>query len=141
MSHDDFSGWLCRRLDLPEGDSVVCYYYRNDKKNVSLYDINHNIFRLDKEGRVIWQVTRDERGKLNLEEWNEHALARGDEEWREPFTSFGLIFPDGRRESADIMRWRPGCIVSVSSCSGQDYELDVDKGVIVNVTPHRQRPW
>jgi hypothetical protein len=106
-----------------------------------LHDINHNIFRLDPQGNIVWQVKRDERGKLKLEEWNERAARGEEEEWREPFMGFGLVHSDGRFETGDVLQWQPGCVVKASSFSGQAYELDVDQGVIFNVTPHRQRSW
>ena len=141
MSKDTSRVFSWKTLQMPNNESVVIAFGYQEGGALSLYDSNHNIFRLDKDGKVIWQVQRDERGKLNLQEWNERALRGEVEEWREPFMSFALIHQDGRTESSDSMTWEPGCVVKVSSLNGQDYELDVDKGVIVNVTPHRQRPW
>jgi hypothetical protein len=141
MSKETSRVFSWKSLLMPNNERVVIAFGYQEGETLSLYDSNHNIFRLDGEGKVIWQVRRDDRGKLNLEEWNQRASRGEVEEWREPFMGFALIHPDGRVESADSMTWKPGCVVKVSSINGQDYELDVDTGIIVNVTPHRQRPW
>jgi hypothetical protein len=140
-----------KTLLLPKQEKIVVafgYEETGEKAPLSLYDSNHNIFRLDSQGKIIWQVRRDEKGKLKLEEWNERAARGEEEEWREPFMTLSIVYPDGHHnhdpttgEPPDIAEWYQGCKVIVSSFSGQAYELDVDQGIIFNVTPHRQRPW
>jgi hypothetical protein len=130
-----------KTLLLPNNEKIVISFGYEENEAMSLYDSNHNIFRLDAQGEVVWQVQRDEQGKLNWDALHEHGRSRGEDGWREPFMSFGLVHADGRVESGDMLEWKPGCVVNVSSISGQDYQLDVDKGIITNITPHRQRPW
>ncbi len=140
MSYHDFNGWFHRQLDMPDGGRIVCFYYRNECGKVSLHDINHNIFRLNAQGEVVWQVRREEKDELTLEQVNKNWQAIGQGEWREPFMGFGLVHSDGRTESGDSLVWQPGCVVKVVSSIGHDYELDVEQGLIVNLTPG-QRPW
>ncbi|GAA4340140.1 hypothetical protein GCM10023165_19900 [Variovorax defluvii] len=148
MSVEDFEGWRYCTVLLPEEERLVCYFFRNGESQVSCYDENHNVFRLDRDGNVIWQVQRDEQGKLNWEAMDEHARVRGEDGAREPFTKLLVVQPDGTRRrnpkdgsALDVDEWVPGCKVFSDSADGQIYEIDIEAGVARNVTPHRQRRW
>lgn len=149
MSVLDFQGWYARRIVLPGDDVLICYYYRNHCKEVSLHDENHNIFRLDPSNKVIWQVRRDDRGKLiNWESMHRHARERGQDGARWPFMEFVLKRPDGSTNldamtgcPPEVAIWEPGDVIWLRGSAYQDYELDPESGIALNVTEGRPRPW
>lgn len=55
-----FKGWATRKIIIPNGDELVCYHFRADGAYTSQYNVNHNVFRLNAKGEVMWQVQRDE---------------------------------------------------------------------------------
>ncbi len=123
-------------VGLPDGGYIVL----GDFLDGSIEPNNHNIFRLDKDGKVIWQVVRDEQGKLIWEEvfkqarnYNEPGRARY------PFGELCLEDESGRRFQDEA--WRPGLkLISLGSGS-HTYEIDVETGVAKNITPPHTRPW
>lgn len=149
MKPTDFSGWRDRKLNLPNGDTIVCFFYRNKSGMVSLYNENHNIFRLTPTGEVVWQVRRDD--SIMPPDWweNMHRIAReqGLDGKRKPFTYLVLENPDGSRvtsdeqgDGRDIALWEPGSIIHLYG-SGNDYVLDPETGIAKNVETGPGRPW
>lgn len=50
---------IWREMPMPDGDRIVLAGPKNNKwRYINL--INHNVFRLDRSGNVIWQVQREE---------------------------------------------------------------------------------
>lgn len=116
---------------------------------VSLYNENHNIFRLNPAGEIVWQVQRDD--SIMPPGWWEamHRIAReqGLDGKRKPFTYLVLEYPDGTRTTSDeqgdgigIAQWQPGCIIHLYG-SGNDYVLDPETGIATNVETGPGRPW
>ena len=88
---------------LPDGGVIAisnCLIGDEDKI-IPIYDHNHNIFRLDKDGKVIWQVQRDDKGAINWERIMAEVAKgdKGDPETirraRKPFTTLYLLDSDG----------------------------------------------
>ena len=150
MSIGDFDGYRHRRLILPSGDSIRCFFYQPEGcKDVSLHDANHNVYRLNPSGEVIWQVRRDD--EIMPDGWWEtrHRLAReqGHDGKRVPFMYIVLEYPDGNRKTSDgqgdgcdITEWTPGCLIHLYG-SGNDYILDPETGIAKNIETAPGRPW
>lgn len=135
---EKFQWSISKQIFLPNEEKIALIW--GYLHGLPLHDANHNIFRLNAQGEVVWQVRREEKDELTLEQVNKNWQAIGQGEWREPFMGFGLVHSDGRTESGDSLVWQPGCVVKVVSSIGHDYELDVEQGLIVNLNPG-QRPW
>ncbi|MFN4360049.1 MAG: hypothetical protein ACK4F4_04910 [Hylemonella sp.] len=136
---------------MPNSDEIVCYFFRADGDYTSLHDINHNVFRLDKEGKVIWQVRRDD-SNHPLDWWDIlHSQARkqGSDGAREPFMHIDVVTPEGKfahidpttRMNPDVQTWLPGCSIRLSGSAYQNYILDPDTGIAKNITDWPVRPW
>lgn len=147
-----FDGFRVDQVLLLSGGSVVVLGYFLDG---SVEPNNHNILRLDSEGRVVWRVKRDE-GSTEMTFGNlRRAAERGETDVNagflsgiEPFMAFVLEYPDGSRNidprtgnPPDVAPWQPGCIVRVHSFSGWPYVLDIERGVATNTSPGPIRPW
>lgn len=144
-----FNGWPIQQLYLPGGDRIICTYARDGSEPYqTLHDCNHNVFRLNPKGEVVWQVRRDD--SIRPPGWWEmlHRMAReqGRDGERMPFMYIDLIYPNGKRISSDedgdgknIALWQPGCIIRLS---GDDnaYNLDPETGIAVNVNNGPGRP-
>lgn len=137
-----------KEVVLPHSDRIIAASEYQNGNPLSLHDINHNIFRLDAKGNVVWQIKRDEQGKLNWEAMNKHAIEDGFDGARWPFENLLVVHPDGTRirdpkTGLDLKTdyWQPGCKIYSGSAQGQTYEIDIEQGVARNVTVGRQRPW
>lgn len=103
----------------------------------SLSLANHNVFRLDAQNEVVWQVRRDERGHVNWEVRHAHAKrkhaegspdgAYGPEGYWDPFRSLGM---DERQALSPEPKsiYRPGCVVYLVT-RWWEYVLDVETGI------------
>ncbi|MDR2154139.1 MAG: hypothetical protein LBE78_03810 [Burkholderiaceae bacterium] len=146
-----FRGWPTRRLLLPSGDKIICTVcWDGTEPKVEIYDDNHNVFRLNAQGEVIWQVRRDDSN--HPPDWwgnlHAHAKARGHDGARYPFDEFVLIYPDGSHnipqktgEPPYEAIWTPGCTIRLRGSAYQQYILDPETGIAKNVTEGRPRPW
>ena len=137
-------------LRLPCGNKIVLSAQYVDGTDLSLYDINHNVFRLNPAGEVVWQVRRDDSN--HPPDWwdilHHYARQEGLDGAREPFTYIQIEYPDGRRLSSDrngdgtnIAVWSPGSTLWLSGSAYQDYILDPETGIAKNVTKWPVRPW
>lgn len=138
---------------MPDGERIVCTFALDGSEpNESLFEANHNVFRLTPTGEVIWQVRRDDSNRPP--DWWEqlHRLAReqGQDGAREPFMYIQLEKPDGTRITSDrngdgtnIEMWSPGSVIWLVGSAYQEYILDPDTGIAKNVTPVplHERPW
>jgi len=149
MSITSFNGWRARQLALPDGGKILCFFYQNNDDMISLHDENHNVFRLNPAGEVVWQVRRDD--SIRPPDWWEtlHRLAReqGLDGKRKPFMYMVLEYSDGSRKTSDeqgdgkdIALWEPGCLIHLYG-SGNDYILDPETGIAKNVETGPGRPW
>jgi hypothetical protein len=126
-----FAEW--KRVVLPDGGQCLLASEYENGDTLSLYDIHHNLFRLDKEGKILWQVQRNENGKIG------RRIQIGFKEWRDPFMDFILWYLDGRYELTSsveqILSLKPDCVnVQVMTLDGYKYDLDIETGIATNVT-------
>lgn len=139
-----------KTIQLPKKDVIALVSSYAAGEPLSLYDSNHNIFRLNSQGEMVWQVRRDD--SIRRPDWWEilHAQARerGEAGAREPFMYFSLKYPDGSDNISihngcppDDAEWTPGCTIWLSGSAYQQYILDPDTGIAKNVTEGRPRPW
>lgn len=120
-----------------------------------LHFCNHNLFRLDKDGNVVWQVKRFECGRLRWRyvmkmlkrERGGEGEAAAESAARQPFTSLRTTFVRrGRFHPLHIESIAPEDLspiprpdfVLIASAENRFYEVDIDTGVAINVTPI---PW
>src|ERR1700712_2302784 len=82
---------------MPDGTQVCLASRPGQYSELSLFEQNHNIFRLDNAGNVIWQVCRDEAERLEWARMREKAEADNldDVSTRSPFVFMMQCFPDG----------------------------------------------
>jgi hypothetical protein len=146
-----FVGWRRKTIYMPNNEFLFCFFF-GPKGCVaeSIYDTNHNIFRVNSRNEVIWQVRRDD--SIMPPDWWDimHAIARknGHDGERAPFTYFTLEYPDGTNNRADQSGsppdeaiWTPGCTIWLSGSEYRDYLLDPDTGIAKNMTPGFVREW
>lgn len=127
-----------KSIHLPDGEQIILASSYEDGSPLSLNDYNHNLFRLNKEGEVIWQVKREEHGRLNWDAANRHAREDGMDGAR---ISFGEIRLSNAKHEwlHDINQWRPG--LKLIALSRGIYEVDIENGIAHNVTPIPWRDW
>jgi hypothetical protein len=141
---------IWKTLHLPSNDRIALVSSYADSESLSAQDINHNIFRLNPQGAVVWQVKRDD--SVRRPDWWEvlHAQARerGEDGAREPFMEFILKYPDGSDNinpnngcPPDEAIWTPDCTIWLRGSAYQQYILNPETGIAKNVTEGRPRPW
>ena len=135
---EKFLGWPFYQVNLPDEERIICLYCKDGTEpDLLLYDSNHNIFRLDKTGKIIWQVQRDEQGKVNWEAAHEIERARGKDGERRPFGELHVMTDQG--ESTHSKTWLPGLVLR--ALSNGIYEVDIETGIAKNVTPTPWKNW
>lgn len=151
MTVSAFRGWSFRKILMPDGGEIVCYFFTPLGTNeVSLHDENHNVFRLDRHQKIIWQVRRDD--STYPGDWweglHKHARERGEDGAREPFTELRLEYDDGSTswdrqtyQWRNPCEWKPGCQIWLAGSAYQTYILDPETGIAKNVTKWPVRPW
>lgn len=131
---------------LPDDGRICLANYEPDWPQ---FESNHNVFRLDRDGGVVWQIKRDEgectlwaRARQAAEAANSH-----DSLTRSPFTWIYLQFPDGSMnvdrttcKFPDNDNWIEGAVICCSTYDSRTYELDVETGV-ARVVSWSPRPW
>ena len=146
-----YLGWPIRRLVMPNGDQIICLFCKDGSEpDLSVHDGNHNVFRLDKNGKVIWQITRIDYPDTNWESKHQRAREKGEPGCIEPFIRFYVTYADGTTKTdletgmaPDVIEWLPGCKVKMSNLGygTQWFTLDVDTGVATEITPRGSRAW
>jgi hypothetical protein len=140
---------IWKMLSMPDSGKLILASEYLSGDSLSLYDINLNVFRLDKSGKIIWQVQRDD-GNHPSDRWEVmHAQARerGEDGAREPFMEFMLEYPDGSNNKneleilPDIAQWVPGSVIWLRGSAYQKYILEPESGIAKNVPEGRPRPW
>jgi len=151
MNAMKFRGWPTKRLLLPSGDKIVCTVsWDGTEPPENIYDSNHNVFRLNAQGEVVWQVRRDD--SIHPPDWwdnlHAHEKARGYDGARYPFTYITLKYQDGSTNISpqtgsppDEAIWTPDCTIWLTGSAYQEYILDPETGIAKNVTEGRPRPW
>ena len=143
---------------LPNGDSIILINYYSDKSPLTLHDHNHNIFRLDASGNVVWQVQRDDRGRINWD-YIMGEVAKGEKgnpetirHARKPFTSLSPFFirhgkyQDSGDNAPPLLECDKSLVwsadfVLIAGAGGECYELDVESGQATNISTWRGREW
>ncbi|HRK57438.1 MAG TPA: hypothetical protein PLQ67_07950, partial [Burkholderiaceae bacterium] len=110
--------------------------------DTSLELANHNVFRLNANNEVVWQVRRDDRGHMNWEYLNQEAKEKdpNSEGYMDPFTRMSTGFferhevvdPDPfickRMEKTYYPDWAPDRLVWLST-RWWGYDLDPETGI------------
>ncbi|WP_428023604.1 hypothetical protein [Arcobacter sp.] len=139
-----------KRLNIPNGDRiVVTFSWDGSEPKEELYDANHNVYRLNPQGEIIWQVQRDD-SILPIDLWKvRHKIAKEDgyDGYRQPFSYIDLLYPNGKRISSDgngdgtdILTWEEGCIIRLSG-QQNTYVLDPHTGIATCVAKSSLRYW
>jgi len=140
-----------RITPLPDGSRVIVVARYADESRLSLYDSNHNIIRIDTDGNLLWQVSREERGRYDWQCQYRAAITAGIDGPRNSFDAIeeGLWLSRDQPYGGEALV--PGLKLIafgyVNSMPynvpyGMYYELDIDTGLAVNVTPFSsKRSW
>lgn len=146
-----FKGWPIKQVRLPSGDRIILTFcWDGTEPYESLYDANHNVYRLNAAGDIIWQVQRDDSNQPPdwWEVLHRYARAEGHDGAREPFTYIQVAYADGStswdqqaNQWLNICEWQPDCTIWLAGSAYQQYILDPETGIAKNVTEGRPRPW
>lgn len=139
-------GEVFRILRMPDGNDVVIISAFNE---LDVGKRNRNVFRVDRNGKVIWQITRIDYPDINWELKHRIAREEGQPGCIEPFMYFRLQYLDGSSSDVigqmplDVIDWVPGCKVELANLGfgSQWFSLDVDTGVAVEITPRGLKAW
>ena len=139
-----------QRLNMPNGDRIVfTFSWDGTESKEELYDANHNVYRINRQGEIIWQVQRDD-SILPIDLWKvRHKIAREDgrDGYRQPFGNIVLEYSDGSRDTTDrngdganILTWEEGCIIHLYG-QQNNYILDPHTGIATCVASSSLRYW
>ena len=141
-------GTVFRILRMPDGNDIFTLSVHPVLNMDDVERRNHNVFRVDRDGHVLWQITRIDHPGTNWEFKHEQARERGEPGCIEPFIEFSLRFPDGSRNTdgrmpQDNMDWVAGCRVELVKLGfgTQWFSLDIDTGVAIEITPMGTKAW
>lgn len=131
---------IYQEIPMPDGSRIVLA----DPINHYWHDIclaNHDVFRIDCIGNVIWQVRREEHGFVNWESRNRHAKEADPncEGYLDPFTGMGRKFFERRQilhpqpfhpTTEDIVydEYAPGRLLWLKT-RRWGYDLDPETGI------------
>lgn len=141
---------IWKRVHLLRGDQLVLASVYQDGSRMSLHDENHNVYRLNAQGDIVWQVQRDDSNHPPgwWDELHRQARAEGLDGAREPFMRIWVEDVDGTfqkdldgRVPALVQHWTPRCTLHLDGSAYQHYILDPDTGIAKNVTKWPVRPW
>lgn len=146
MTLVDWKPW--KSIFLPDGGQVCLVSFSVDRP---ITDRNHNLFRLDQAGNVIWQVRRDEgEAFANWARMREQAEATNDDDigTRSPFLYLWLQYANGTtnydyeaHEYPEHAQWVDGAKIWCSTLDARRYVLDPETGVAICMTPVGIREW
>lgn len=132
---------IYQEIDMPDGGRIVLANPAFGWIDKSVDAANHNVFRIDPAGRVVWQVRREEAGFVNWASRNQHAKEADPacDGYRDEFASMGTQFfirhptndprpfqPKFRYELFDS--YAPGRILGLSTYEFE-YDLDPASGI------------
>ena len=137
-----FLGWPTHQLALPNGDRIIQLYCKDGTEpDLSVRDTNHNVFRLNANNEVVWQVRRDDRGHMNWEYLNQEAKEKDptSEGYLDPFTGMSTGFferqPTGltgpfqpTMQMVYFDDWTSGRLVGLNT-RWWGYDLDPETGI------------
>jgi hypothetical protein len=140
-------GEVFRILRMPDGNDVVIISAFDE---LDVDKRNRNVFRVDRDGKVIWQITRIEYPDTNWELKHRIAREEGQPGCIEPFIRFYVTYADGTTKTdpqtgmaPDVIDWVPGCKVELANLGfgTRWFTLDVDTGVAVDITTPGLKAW
>lgn len=150
LTAERFMGRVFHKVIMPDSSRIIVLYrWDSNDKSLSLYNENHNVFKLDKDDNIIWQVQRDD-SNMNPDWWeNMHQLARADgyDGKRAPFRDFMLEYEDGSNNRNEIEAlpdeaiWVLGCKIWLIGSMGRRYLLDPVTGIAKNMTDGLTSHW
>lgn len=137
-----FMGRLFDQLPMPDGGRIIqLIRWDTTDPDLPLQVANHNVFRLDREGKVIWQVRREERGFVNWEACHQQAKEADPncEGHQDPFTNMSEYFFVRRPlpykgpfhpklEQINFTEYAPGRLVRLNT-HWWGYDLNPETGV------------
>lgn len=144
-------GDIFKATYLPSGEQICLL---SNPLDATIFVKNHNLYRLDKNGDVVWQVQRNEKPG-----WAWFTKCRQEAEQsniNDPagigacgFMSLWLKYPDGSTNmqmgaAPKTATWVKGCRVFAHAFNAIsiDYEIDIETGVATSVLEQMQgRPW
>ena len=112
----------------------------------------HNIFRLDANGNVVWQVQRNEQGKLYPKDWELRSERRNknfERKHQGPFARLSTKFIkrgvfneiEPTLPQYENLVWKPDYVLLAWVYGRGVYELDIETGIAKNVTQPGGRDW
>lgn len=133
MSNERYLGLPFQVIQLPDAHRIIRLQnvYGSGDVWPSLALANHNVFRLDAEGKVVWQVHRDERGHVNWEVRHAHAKEENPaaEGYFDPFSRLYMLdCPAAQSGENRSTIWQSGCKVYLVT-RWWEYLLDLDTGI------------
>ena len=144
-------GEIFQSIYLPDGGQICLL---GNPLGVPIYLSNHNLYRLDKNEDVVWQVQRQEKpGWAWFTQYRKEAEASNDSGpagvGYSCFISIWLQYADGSNNMKEgsapkTMDWSPGCKVLAYTLgyTSIDYEIDIETGIATTVLEEMVgRPW
>lgn len=137
-----FMGRMFDFVVMPNGDRIIVLYRWDDSDpDLPLQVENHNVFRIDCNGNIIWQVRRDEEEFVSWAMRNQQAKTDDptSEGYRDPFRNLSENFfertpmPDKgvfheKFKTVYFNQYAPGRLLSIST-RWWGYDLDPQTGV------------
>lgn len=153
MITNKFKGWPYREVILPNGNKVICTYSRDGSEpKETPFDALHNIYCLDNNDNVIWQVQRHEQGKLFPRDWasrSERSNKDFERKHQKPFARLSTTFfkcgmfnefePTPAKYESTL--WKPDYVLLAWVYGRGVYELDIETGIAKNITQPGGRDW
>lgn len=92
---------IYQEIPMPDGSRIVLADPIEQRWH-DLYLANHDVFRIDRNGQVVWQVRREESKFVNWESRNRHAKEADPncEGYLDPFTGMGRKYFERKRNLA-----------------------------------------
>jgi hypothetical protein len=146
-------GKIWRGIYLPDGGQICCV---SSGKEQSIFENNHSVYRLDKNGEVIWQIKRNEGEWVLYEKSRKKNEARNapDEfgRWQSsPFMELWLQYADGSTNANPMpcdhtfphfAIWVEGAKIMAGTLDSHNYEIDIETGIAKNYKPYvLRREW
>lgn len=131
------------QLLLPNGDKIVLVNDDENGETIRCGQYVDNVFRVNSEGEIIWQVQRKKREKTaDGKGWQENGCF---------FMSIWAEYPNKQYEGTNRERGgplvlKPGWVeISLHAVdagySGVNYTLDIETGIAMSKTPLDGRHW
>ncbi len=132
---------IYREMPMPDGGSIVLADPIGEKwESIDLQ--NHNVFRLDKDKKLIWRISRNENGYINWEARNKNPTLFNpffSDGYQDRFVNFGRKFlvrhqienprPFHPKFTYEVFdSYALGRILWLSTCK-YEYELDPETGI------------